>query len=236
MNLELLKRPFSTDQIKHRRTSIGLMVAYLETPTIITRLNEVFNGEWSFQIVDHKFLDNDVVVLGEIMAGGVSKQQFGTCELQQDTEDGVVLSVGDALKAATSDALKKTATLYGIGLQLYGVPADESLSESGEPSPVVSEPSGVVAETSTSEDTSVVTEELKQTTVKDDDLDDLLGAPEPPSNQVTELQLAEIFELVRQRKFTKDQVNQRARSRYGRDLSEITQDEAQDIIDKLKGN
>ncbi|MDP6052445.1 MAG: hypothetical protein QF879_08850 [Candidatus Latescibacteria bacterium] len=67
-------------------------------------------------------------------------------------------------------------------------------------------------------------------------MDDLLGAPEPPSNQVTELQLAEIFELAHQRKFTKDQVNQRARSRYGRDLSEITQDEAQDIIDKLKGN
>ena len=60
MNLELLKQPFPTNQIKNRQTSIGMTVAYLETPTVINRLNDVFNGEWSFKIIEHKFLDDDV--------------------------------------------------------------------------------------------------------------------------------------------------------------------------------
>ena len=251
MNLELLKQPFPTNQIKNRQTSIGMTVAYLETPTVINRLNDVFNGEWSFKIIEHKFLDDDVVVICELTAEGITKQQFGTCELHQDSEDGIVLSMGDALKAAASDALKKSATLFGIGLQLYGFTPDEEITTESKEAFVETESKEAFAET---ESNDVVAEVLAsdyspeeaeetpqaeiadQTESTDHNIDILLGDSESDSNQVTDLQIAEIIDLSRQRNFTQGQVDQRARSRYGKGLAKISQGEAQEIIDKLKGN
>jgi hypothetical protein len=242
MNLELLKQPFPTNQIKNRQTSIGMTVAYLETPTVINRLNDVFNGEWSFKIIEHKFLDDDVVVIGELTAEGITKQQFGTCELHQDSEDGIVLSMGDALKAAASDALKKSATLFGIGLQLYGFTPDEEITTESKEAFAETESNDVVAEVLASDYSPEEAEETPQAEIADQtestdhNIDLLLGDSESDSNQVTDLQIAEIIDLSRQRNFTQSQVDQRARSRYGKGLAKISQGEAQEIIDKLKGN
>lgn len=219
MNLEILQRPFSASQIKKRKTSLGVTLDYIETHTVIARLNEAFTGQWSFRIVEHKFLDDDVVVLGELAAEGITKQQFGTCELSQESEDGMVLSMGDALKAAASDALKKAATLFGIGLHLYGV---EPKTPASEPAPAVAEPAYEIAEP-------------EPLAVSDADIDALLDNATPAPSLITDLQLAEILDLARKRKFSTDQVEQRARSRYGRDLKALSQSEADEIIEKLKG-
>jgi hypothetical protein len=49
------------------------------------------------------------------------------------------------------------------------------------------------------------------------------------------MQLAEILDLARKRNFTRAQVDQRARSRYGHDLENLTSEEAESIIEKLRG-
>lgn len=208
MNLELLQRPFPSDQIKQRTTTLGTTVDYIETHSVITRLNEVFGGEWSFKIVEHQLMEDDVVVLGELTAEGVTKQQFGTCELHQESEEGVVFSIGDALKAAASDALKKAATLFGIGLQLYQpkLQRPQMVRETA-PEPVTPEAPSQPAE-----------------------------SPEPEPELITDLQFAEIVELAKKRNMTQAEVDLRVRSRYGRGLAELTQAEAQDIISKLRGN
>ncbi|MBM3264283.1 MAG: hypothetical protein FJY97_12780 [candidate division Zixibacteria bacterium] len=245
MNLELLQRPFPTSQIRKRKTSLGVTLEYLETPTVIARLNEAFDGEWSFRILDHKFLDDDVVVLGELTAEGVAKQQFGTCELSQETEDGMVLSMGDALKAAASDALKKAATLFGVGLHLYGVAVPDKPSDAvGAPVPVpVAEPPTVEPDKpnepseppSEPDEPSYTAREEETGVVSESDIDALLNNVTPPESLITDLQLAEILDLARNRKFSKDQVEQRARSRYGRSLKDLSQTEAGEILEKLKG-
>lgn len=206
MNLELIQRPFSHDQIKQRKTSLGYTLDYLETHTVIHRLNEVFGGAWSFRILDHKLLEDDVVVLGELTAEGVAKQQFGTCELRQEGDEGIVLSMGDALKAAASDALKKAATLFGIGLQLYRSAETPAVSP---PAPARPEPAPAPVPA-------------------------LEPEPEPAIALITDLQVAEIVELAKQRKVTQAQVDRRARERYGRGLAELTQAEAQEIITRLR--
>ena len=89
------------------------MLSYIDTPLVIERLNTAFAGDWSFRIVSHEVTDAEVLVLGELEAGGVVKQQFGG----KDREDNVPL--GDTAKAAASDAVKKCATLLGVGLELY---------------------------------------------------------------------------------------------------------------------
>ena len=230
MNPELLNRPFSSRQIKKRKTSMGFTLEYIETHTVITRLNEVFEGQWSFKILDHKFLDDDVVVLGELTAEGIVKQQFGSCELSQEAEDGMVLSMGDALKAAASDALKKAATLFGVGLHLYGAnPSTPDLlpDHPAEPAPSLPSPP---------DEAYTYTEPTPEPlAVSESDIDALLGDTVPPESLITDLQLAEILDLARKRKFSKDQVEQRAQSRYGRGLKDLSQFEADEILEKLKG-
>ncbi len=77
-----------------------------DTRSIVTRLNEKYGRQWSFKILSHDIDENVAVVLGEITASGVTKQQFGTATLHH--------AEGEALKAATSTAFIKTAALFGI--------------------------------------------------------------------------------------------------------------------------
>jgi hypothetical protein len=45
--------------------------------------------------------------------------QFGKSGITRSTKDNAIVSLGDDLKAAATDALKKCATLFGVGLHLY---------------------------------------------------------------------------------------------------------------------
>lgn len=119
INLEVLTRPFTPNQIKQREGRGGKMLDYLETHAIITRLNEAFDGAWSFDVMENRILDNEVVVHGRLTAGTTSKSQFGSSEVVRRKNDGEPVSIGDDLKSAASDALKKCATLFGVGLELY---------------------------------------------------------------------------------------------------------------------
>ena len=74
--------------------------------SIVTRLNEKYGRQWSFKILSHDIDENVAIVLGEITASGMTKQQFGTATLHH--------AEGEALKAATTTAFIKTAALFGI--------------------------------------------------------------------------------------------------------------------------
>jgi hypothetical protein len=119
MNRELLEKPFDPSQIKQRKGSFGDVLDYIEGSTVIQRLNEAFDGDWIFEIVDHHVYDDEVVVLGKLTAAHISKSQFGKSRITRATKDNAVISLGDDLKAAATDSLKKCATLFGVGLHLY---------------------------------------------------------------------------------------------------------------------
>jgi len=120
MNRQILEQPFDPKFIKKRKGNYGNMLDYIETHVVINRLNEAFDGEWSFEISEYTQLGDEVVVLGRLTADGVVKQQFGSSHITKAKGSDVPMCMGDDLKAAGSDALKKTATLMGVGLHLYG--------------------------------------------------------------------------------------------------------------------
>jgi len=126
INLDVLTRPFSPEQIRQREGRGGTRLDYLETHSVITRLNEAFNGAWSFEVLDFKTMEGEIVVHGKLTAGGQVKAQFGSADIHrtrgEDGEKGAPISIGDDLKAAASDSLKKCATLFGVGLHLYDKP------------------------------------------------------------------------------------------------------------------
>lgn len=106
------------------------MLSYVETASVIARLNEACDG-WDFTIEKYEVLDDEVVVLGKLVVEAtVTKSAFGGSSITRDRE-GRAVSIADDLKAAGSDALKKAASLLGVALELYGA---------GPPTPVSGRP------------------------------------------------------------------------------------------------
>ena len=133
----LLETPFTPEQIKQRKGLWGKTLDYIEGHAVIQRLNEAFESDWSFSVVEHHILDDEVVVLGRLQISDLLKEQFGSSNITRDASTGKTLCLGDDLKAAATDALKKCATLIGVGLCLYG---ESSAIQKRKPSSKPSEP------------------------------------------------------------------------------------------------
>ncbi len=71
----------------------------------------------SFEVVRHEILENEVIVVGRLSADGIINVDFGTAAITLDAE-GRAVSVGDDLKAASSDCIKRCARLLGCPLDL----------------------------------------------------------------------------------------------------------------------
>jgi hypothetical protein len=102
----------------------------VEAHAVIARLNEGCDT-WDFVIERYEVLDEEVVVLGRlVIEEKITKTAFGGSAITRD-RDGRAVSVADDLKAAGSDALKKAASLLGVGLELYaGLANNQAVSSS----------------------------------------------------------------------------------------------------------
>jgi len=115
-------------EIKKRQGRGGLQFSYVEHGYVTERLNLVFGFNWDFEVTDKQILEDEVIVEAKLTVrtpGGqtIVKTQFGGAEIKRHAsgaKSGRPLSIADDYKAAASDALKKCASLLGIGLDLYG--------------------------------------------------------------------------------------------------------------------
>src|SRR4051812_41315436 len=115
-------------EIKKRQGRGGLQFSYVEHGYVTERLNLVFGFNWDFEVTDKQILEDEVIVEARLTVrtpGGqtILKTQFGGAEIKRHAsgaKSGRPLSIADDYKAAASDALKKCASLLGIGLDLYG--------------------------------------------------------------------------------------------------------------------
>jgi hypothetical protein len=119
MNRQLLETPFTPAQIKQRKGNFGRELMYLEGHAVIQRLNDALDADWSFEITEHHILQDEVLVKARLTTGTIAKTQFGSSQITRNKKTGDLVSLGDDLKAAATDALKKAATLLGVGLHLY---------------------------------------------------------------------------------------------------------------------
>lgn len=116
------------DKIKTRPGRGGKQFRYVETSYVIELLNKTFNGLWDFIVEDQQVGVNQVWVRGRLtvkLAPGleISKTQYGGSDVKKS--NGVVVDIADDLKAATSDALKKCASLMGFAADIYSKPVEE---------------------------------------------------------------------------------------------------------------
>jgi hypothetical protein len=103
----------------------GVQLEYITGEQCISRLNEVLGvAGWSFVVKEHGINAeaDECWALGEITAnfGGtiVVRQQFGSQKVKRSRASGNPLDIGFDLKGAGTDALKKCASLLGVGLYL----------------------------------------------------------------------------------------------------------------------
>jgi len=112
--------------IKKRPGRGGKYFDYVETGYVVEQLNKAFNGMWDFEILDKQIGREKIWVLGKLTVKfitplgvqTVSKSQFGGSDIKR-TKEGEIIDIGDDLKAAASDALKKCASLFGIAKDVY---------------------------------------------------------------------------------------------------------------------
>jgi len=217
MNRALLEQPFEPSQIKQREGRKGQLLDYVEGHAVIQRLNDAFEGHWSFEVVHHAILQesDEIVVLGKLAADGVVKMQFGSSQLTRDRGTKALVSLADDLKAATTDALKKCATLLGVGLHLYA----EKAGREGRSRPALAK-TGPVAHAS------------KPTG------DGKAGEPPAASAQGKRLdhaQHAAILKLAKQKGWSQVELNQEAVRRYGVPVPSLSAHDAARFIRALQG-
>ena len=86
-------------------------------------LNIMFGFDWSFEIVDQMIIHGEVVVKGKLTCHSngrtIVKMQYGNKDIicKRGTSDP--LSIGNDMKAAATDALKKCAAEIGIAADIY---------------------------------------------------------------------------------------------------------------------
>jgi len=119
---------------------------YVEGGYVIARLNQMFKNCWDFKIINERVEPNEVIVRGVLIVKDfrtgykVTKTQYGT----RDRNAGVPL--GDTMKAAATDCLKKCASLLGVALDVYWQQLDETKLTGKKQEVVVPPPQGAPAQ------------------------------------------------------------------------------------------
>ena len=113
VDLAKLRAPFPKDAIKDRKGAGGKKFDYVETHTVIHRLNSACPS-WDFRLTRFEQVKDMYIATGELTIPGLgTRTGIGV----QRVSDG---GGEDLVKGASSDALKKAATLFGVALELYG--------------------------------------------------------------------------------------------------------------------
>lgn len=132
----ILTQRTPSDVIKTRKGKGGKMFSYVPHGWVTNQLNAAFNWAWSWEITEWRIIPEnepaEVFVLGRLTVhsanGDLVKSQFGASDVKRNSQ-GQILSIGDDLKAASSDALKKAASLLGLALDLYWNAEDDEAPE-----------------------------------------------------------------------------------------------------------
>lgn len=91
-------------------------------------LNLMFGWDWSFEIIEQMVMHGEAIVKGKLTCNSngktIVKMQFGNKDIaykKEPDKDGnrIPLSIGNDLKAAATDCLKKCAAEIGIAADIY---------------------------------------------------------------------------------------------------------------------
>lgn len=114
-------------EVERQLRKSGTSLTYIPVSEVITRLNKILGVDrWSFEIIScsRDGIDPDYIVAHvRIMwfcndnDGVIIRDGYGGQKIKR-TKQGEIVDLGDEMKGAVSDALKKAAQTLGVGLYL----------------------------------------------------------------------------------------------------------------------
>lgn len=123
--LKILLKKTPKQYIKQRPAKGGGQWNYVTGGYVRKVLNMLFGWDWDFEILDEKILieAREVVVKGRLTCRSngrtIIKTQYGNKDIICKRGTDTPLSIGNDLKAAATDALKKCAAEIGIAADVY---------------------------------------------------------------------------------------------------------------------
>ncbi len=144
-----LSEPFAPE-MERSMSKGGTRLTYIPVSEVINRLNKVLGvDKWSFEIIvcNRDVIDPDYIVAHVRLtwyadadrSTAISRDGYGGQKIKR-TKQGDIVDLGDEMKGAVSDALKKAAQTLGVGL--YLARSDEAMDieeamESSAPQPEI---------------------------------------------------------------------------------------------------
>ena len=112
LDLDKLRRPFPPEAICQRSGGGGKQLSYIQAHSVIHRLN-ANAGAWDFEVLRETQEGDLIKAYCRLTIPGLGRREH--VGVQKIAPNGGE----DLAKGAISDCLKKCATLFGIGLELY---------------------------------------------------------------------------------------------------------------------
>lgn len=113
---EILRKPVAS----HSRRGQSGSYSYHKGTDVIRRLNEAFGHCWSSEKLEAEVVEEQVLMLVSLtvyMDGDtVTHQGYGSADIKRRNNDKKIVSIGNDYKSAFTNALKKAAEQFGIGL------------------------------------------------------------------------------------------------------------------------
>lgn len=128
--------PFETTH--KRQIPGGRMLTYITGEQAVSRMNDVYGPHWDWVPENPEIVGDEIYVKGTLTvttyekSGAdnwgttITRSGFGGSTIKRK-RDGVVLSLCNDIKAADTDAFKKAAAKFGVGLYLYERTAEDEL-------------------------------------------------------------------------------------------------------------
>jgi hypothetical protein len=121
--LSLILKRTPEKYVKTRPAKGGGTWKYVSGGYVKKCLNLMFGFMWSFEILEQLIMHNEAIVKGKltIQSNGqtIVKMQFGNKDIMYKKGTEIPLSIGNDLKAAATDCLKKCAAEIGIAADIY---------------------------------------------------------------------------------------------------------------------
>lgn len=108
-----LQKPFGREAIKQRSGGGSRKYDYVETQTVIRRLNEATDNHWDYVITRLEWHGDLLIATGELTIPGLGTRSGTGVQKVNDKSE-------DLIKGAASDCLKNCAKLFGVALDLCG--------------------------------------------------------------------------------------------------------------------
>jgi len=209
--IQILKRPFAQELIRHRQGHDGKQLDYVPVQHYVDRLHEAFDHDWSFELTRREIIGDQILVEVKLTAAGLIKTGIGGAAITRGEDNKTVLSLADDIKVAEADAMKRACRLLGIGSELYATEQDDDGGVISGP------PRSVPAQHRAGPHS-------------------LPPSPLPPRERLTSAQLNAIKAIARKQNLDPANVRRQIKKDYGVEVEYLTKRQASEVITGLDNN